>query len=69
MLTVSYIRENIALVKERLVKRGFQQMDKIDEAISLDDTRKATQNQLDQILAENNKTRRGYRNTTKSSCQ
>ncbi len=55
MLTVSYIRENTALVKERLTKRGFGQMDKIDEAISLDDTRKVTQNELDQLLAENNK--------------
>jgi len=55
MLTVSYIRENTALMKERLAKRGFKLMDKIDEAISLDDTRKSTQNELDQLLAENNK--------------
>jgi len=54
MLTVNYIRENTALIKERLTKRGFKLMDKIDEAVVLDDKRKATQSELDNLLAESN---------------
>ncbi len=55
MLTVNYIRENTALIRERLGKRGFRLMDKIDEAVKLDDQRKVNQNESDRLLAENNK--------------
>lgn len=56
MLQTSFIRENAALLKSGLRKRNFSDEDLqlVDQAISLDDQRKAQQTELDQLLASRN---------------
>lgn len=54
MLQVNYIRENKAHVLERLAVKNFKQPELIDEIIVLDEQRRATQNQLDNLSAEAN---------------
>lgn len=54
MLQTSFIRENRTLLVERLKKRNFTQLDSIDRVLLLDDKRKATQQESDQLLAESN---------------
>src|SRR5690606_37441402 len=54
MLQVNYIRENKAQVLERLAVRNFKQPELIDEIIRIDENRRATQTQLDQLSAEAN---------------
>ncbi len=56
MLTLPFIRQNISLLRKRLAVRnlGEQELGNIDKVIELDDRRKATQTQLDSLLAENN---------------
>ncbi len=56
MLQINFIREQRERVTEGLRKRNFssQQLDILDELVQLDDERKATQNQNDQLLAESN---------------
>ncbi len=53
MLTINYIRANKALIQERLGKRGFRDMDKLDEVIKLDDRRKTIQQEQDDLLSQN----------------
>lgn len=55
MLQVNFLRENKERVLEGLNKRGFKQLELIDEAIKVDDDRKSLQFNLDQNLAEMNK--------------
>jgi len=54
MLQVSYIRENRDKVLERLAVKNFKQPELVDEVINLDDSRRQTQNALDNVLAEAN---------------
>ncbi len=54
MLQTTYIKENRAEVIERLTVRGIDATEMVDQIIELDDKRKATQADLDSILAESN---------------
>lgn len=54
MLQTSYIRDNKALIVERLKKRNFEAETIISQIIELDDNRKKTQHELDALLAESN---------------
>ena len=56
MLQTSFIRENAELLKTRLLKRnlGEEDLKLVDQAISLDDQRKAQQTELDSLLANRN---------------
>lgn len=54
MLPINYLRQNADLIRERLQKRFFKPVELIDQAIQLDDQRKAQQTELDQLLAERN---------------
>lgn len=54
MLQLNFIRENKERVLEGLRKRNFQDPDIINRILTLDDTRKETQQQLDQVLAQMN---------------
>lgn len=54
MLQVSYIRENREKVLERLALRNFKQPELVDEIIALDEQRRSTQTQLEQVSAEAN---------------
>lgn len=54
MLQVSFIREHRDLVVERLAKRNLDATQMVDEAIQLDEERRAIQTELDNTLAESN---------------
>ncbi|HET8828699.1 MAG TPA: serine--tRNA ligase, partial [Pelobium sp.] len=54
MLQVSYIRENKEEVLERLAVKNFNQTELVDQIIQLDDQRKSTQVQADELLAKGN---------------
>lgn len=54
MLQVSYIRENKEEVLKRLSVKNFNQPELVDEIIHLDDLRKITQAQADDLLAKSN---------------
>lgn len=54
MLQVPFIRENKALVIERLAKRNIDATEMIEAVITLDDDRKRLQSELDNTLAESN---------------
>lgn len=54
MLQVNYIRENKEQVLERLSVKNFNQLELVDEIILLDDQRKSTQSQADDLLARGN---------------
>jgi seryl-tRNA synthetase len=47
MLQIAFIRQNTALVKERLAIKNFKDLDLVDEIISLDDNRKKLQLEFD----------------------
>jgi seryl-tRNA synthetase len=55
MLQVQFIRENKALVVERLAKRNLDVAAIIDDVINLDEERRGLQAKLDNTLAESNK--------------
>lgn len=55
MLVVSAIQENKEKVIEGLKKRNFKQLGLIDEVITMDELRRKTQYELDNVLAESNK--------------
>ncbi len=55
MLVVSYIQENKDRVIEGLKKRNFKQLDLVDEVLNVDELRRKTQFELDNVLAESNK--------------
>ncbi|MDO5608910.1 MAG: serine--tRNA ligase [Capnocytophaga sp.] len=54
MLQTTYIRENKEAVIKGLQKRNFKELNLVDEVIALDEQRRATQTELDTILAESN---------------
>ncbi len=54
MLQVAYIRENKQLVLDGLAKRNKDFSITIDEILQIDETRRKTQKQLDDLLAEAN---------------
>lgn len=54
MLQTTYIKENRDEVIERLAVRGIDATEMVDKANAVDDKRKATQTELDSILAEAN---------------
>ncbi|SMO37895.1 serine--tRNA ligase [Solitalea koreensis] len=54
MLQVNYIRENKDEVIARLSKKSFKQLDLVDKVIDLDNKRRATQAQLDNMLSQSN---------------
>lgn len=56
MLQVQFIREHKQTVLDGLAKRNFSNATKIiEDVLTFDETRRATQTQLDNILAESNK--------------
>jgi seryl-tRNA synthetase len=55
MLQTVFIRENREKVIQALAKRNFDATSLVDEAIALDEKRRATQVELDTILSESNK--------------
>ena len=56
MLQVQFIRENKQTVLDGLAKRNFADAEAIiEEVLTTDETRRATQVSLDNILAESNK--------------
>src|SRR5690606_31461977 len=54
MLQISYIRENKDKVIEALKKRGFKEIDKIEELILLDESKRSIQSQSDNIASQAN---------------
>ena len=54
MLQVAFIRNNTALVKERLAVRNFKEPDIVDTIISLDDERKKLQFEFDETQSKIN---------------
>jgi seryl-tRNA synthetase len=55
MLQINYIRENVADVKKRLVKKHFKNADQsVDLIIQLDEQKRSIQKQVENILAEEN---------------
>ena len=54
MLQVSYIRDNRDYVLERLAVKNFKQPGLVDEIIQLDEKRRSTQNQSDNVSAQAN---------------
>jgi seryl-tRNA synthetase len=55
MLQIPYLRENRDLVIERYTRRNLDAAETIDQIITLDNQRKATQQSMDQDLAEGNR--------------
>lgn len=55
MLQIAYIRENQEQVVKALAKRNLDAAEMIQKVIDLDEQRRATQVELDNILAESNK--------------
>jgi seryl-tRNA synthetase len=67
MLQVQFIRENKAIVLEGLAKRNFADAEKIlDQVLTADENRRATQVSLDNTLAESNKLSKEIGNLYKS---
>ena len=54
MLQVTFIRNNTALVKERLAIRNFKELDLVDTIVSLDDERKKLQFEFDETQSKIN---------------
>jgi seryl-tRNA synthetase len=55
MLQITYIRDNRDEVVSRLAKKHFNAAEVVDLAIQLDEKRRSTQAELDNLLAESNK--------------
>ena len=55
MLDIKFIRENEAKCKERLALRGTNYDEAIDQAIALDDRRKAIILEVESLKAQQNK--------------
>ena len=54
MLQISYIRENKEKVIEALKKRGFKEIEKIEELLRLDESKRSIQSQSDIIASQAN---------------
>src|SRR5690606_18526922 len=59
MLQIAYIRENQEQVVNALAKRNLDAAEMIQKVIDLDEQRRATQVELDTIVAESNKLSKG----------
>ena len=55
MLQISYIRENKEKVLTGLKKRNFVELELVEQAIALDEKRRALQTELDEALSKSNK--------------
>ncbi|MSP85214.1 MAG: serine--tRNA ligase [Flavobacteriaceae bacterium] len=55
MLQIAFIRENQEIVIKALAKRNMDARSVVDEVVQLDEKRRATQVELDNILSESNK--------------
>ncbi len=55
MLQISYIRDNKDKVINGLKKRHFSEIELIEKSLDLDEKRRATQAELDQVLAQSNR--------------
>ena len=55
MLQISYIRENKEKVLTGLKKRNFGELELVEQAIALDEKRRALQTELDEVLSKSNK--------------
>ena len=55
MLQISYIRENKEKVLTGLMKRNFGELELVEQAIALDEKRRALQTELDEALSKSNK--------------
>jgi len=55
MLQISYIRENKEKVLTGLKKRNFGELELVEQAIALDEKRRALQTELDEALSKSNK--------------
>ena len=55
MLQIAFIRENQEKVIQALAKRNLDAKTVVEEVVELDERRRATQVELDNILAESNK--------------
>lgn len=55
MLQISYLRENTQEAVERLAKKNFEASDSINTLLKLDDKRRETQLELDNLFAESNR--------------
>ncbi len=55
MLQIAFIRENQEKVIKALAKRNMDATSVVEEVVKLDETRRATQVELDNLLAESNK--------------
>ncbi|MFA5621030.1 MAG: serine--tRNA ligase [Weeksellaceae bacterium] len=55
MLVVAAIQENKERIIEGLKKRNFKQLEMVDEVLNMDELRRKTQFELDNLLAESNK--------------
>ena len=54
MLQVAFIRQETALVKERLAIKNFSELNLVDEIIALDDQRKKIQLEFDTVQSKIN---------------
>lgn len=66
MLQISHIREQRDTVKERLILKNFKEPELIDEVIRLDELRRRTQSQLDNVQAQANNMARSIGELVKS---
>jgi len=55
MLQIAFIRENQEKVVKGLAKRNLDVADLLKEVLELDEKRRSTQVELDNVLAESNK--------------
>ncbi|HUH26151.1 MAG TPA: hypothetical protein VLY87_05955, partial [Flavobacterium sp.] len=55
MLQIAYIRENQEKVVKALAKRNLDAAEMLQKVIDLDEQRRSTQVELDNLLAESNK--------------
>ena len=55
MLQIAFIRENQEKVIKALAKRNMDAKSIVDEVVQLDEKRRATQVEMDNILSETNK--------------
>ena len=54
MLEIAFIRNNAEHVKERLAVKHFKELNLVDDAVAVDEKRRALQKQLDDNLAKQN---------------
>ncbi|MCO5230655.1 MAG: serine--tRNA ligase [Chitinophagales bacterium] len=55
MLQLEVLKSNPSEVKARLAKKNFQQLELVDTIIAIDEKRRSTKSEIDNLLAERNK--------------